>query len=82
MMHLQRKYDAARMTSNEAMYAIKCGEAIHHLGEADIISEAGIICHRQTSLKKALAIASAFFWWALRDSNPGPSGYEPDALTN
>ena len=21
-------------------------------------------------------------WWALRDSNPGPSGYEPDALTN
>ncbi len=20
--------------------------------------------------------------WALRDSNPGPSGYEPDALTN
>ena len=22
------------------------------------------------------------FWWILRDSNPGPSGYEPDALTN
>ena len=21
-------------------------------------------------------------WWAIRDSNPGPSGYEPDALTN
>ena len=21
-------------------------------------------------------------WWANRDSNPGPSGYEPDALTN
>ena len=21
-------------------------------------------------------------WWALRDSNPGPAGYEPDALTN
>ena len=21
-------------------------------------------------------------WWALGDSNPGPSGYEPDALTN
>ena len=20
--------------------------------------------------------------WALRDSNPGPSGYEPDALTS
>ena len=23
-----------------------------------------------------------FMWWALRDSNPGPGGYEPPALTN
>ena len=23
-----------------------------------------------------------FWWWAIRDSNPGPSGYEPGALTN
>ena len=22
------------------------------------------------------------FWWAFGDLNPGPSGYEPDALTN
>ncbi len=22
------------------------------------------------------------FWWALRDSNPGPFGYEPNALTS
>ena len=22
------------------------------------------------------------FWWAFRDSNPGPAGYEPAALTN
>ena len=22
------------------------------------------------------------FVWTLGDSNPGPSGYEPDALTN
>ena len=21
-------------------------------------------------------------WWTFRDSNPGPAGYEPDALTN
>lgn len=21
-------------------------------------------------------------WWGLRDSNPGPVGYEPNALTN
>ena len=21
-------------------------------------------------------------WWAIRDSNPGPTGYEPGALTN
>ena len=24
----------------------------------------------------------SFLWWTIRDSNPGPSGYEPDALTN
>ena len=22
------------------------------------------------------------FWWVFRDSNPGPTGYEPGALTN
>ena len=22
------------------------------------------------------------FWWAIQDLNPGPSGYEPPALTN
>ena len=21
-------------------------------------------------------------WWAIGDSNPGPTGYEPGALTN
>lgn len=29
-----------------------------------------------------LYIFSILSKWALRDSNPGPSGYEPDALTN
>ena len=24
----------------------------------------------------------AFLWWAIQDLNPGPSGYEPPALTN
>ena len=24
----------------------------------------------------------SFAWWAIRDSNPGPTGYEPGALTN
>ncbi len=24
----------------------------------------------------------ALEWWAFRDSNPGPIGYEPTALTN
>ena len=26
--------------------------------------------------------APLLLWWALRDSNPGLSGYEPEALTN
>ena len=25
---------------------------------------------------------SPLCWWAIRDSNPGPTGYEPVALTN
>jgi hypothetical protein len=25
---------------------------------------------------------SDYLWWAFRDSNPGPTGYEPGALTN
>ena len=28
------------------------------------------------------SIHGVFSLWALGDSNPGPSGYEPDALTN
>ena len=28
------------------------------------------------------AILSSINWWAIRDSNPRPTGYEPDALTN
>ena len=25
---------------------------------------------------------TCFLWWAIGDSNPGPTGYEPVALTN
>ena len=36
---------------------------------------------------RAMAIFNFFWfitilWWAFRDSNPGPIGYEPTALTN
>ena len=24
----------------------------------------------------------SFFWWTIKDSNLGPIGYEPSALTN
>ena len=27
-------------------------------------------------------VLTVFIWWAFGDLNPGPSGYEPDALTN
>ena len=32
--------------------------------------------------KKREALKASLFWWAIRDSNPGPTGYEPVALTN
>ena len=31
---------------------------------------------------RAIPIAQRENWWAFRDSNPGPIGYEPTALTN
>ena len=34
-------------------------------------------------IKKSFHLtAEAFLWWAIQDLNPGPSGYEPPALTN
>ena len=36
----------------------------------------------QLSYTPIFNIGRTMNWWAFRDSNPGPSGYEPDALTN
>ena len=51
MMHLLRKYDVARFTRNDAMFA-QCAVRHTSLGEAVIIGGANIICRWQTSLKK------------------------------
>ena len=32
--------------------------------------------------KKGSRFGLPFLWWAFRDSNPRPTGYEPVALTN
>ena len=32
--------------------------------------------------KRVLSKDKTLFWWAIRDSNLGPTGYEPVALTN
>ena len=37
---------------------------------------------RALKQKKHLRLQVLFSWWAIRDSNPGPTGYEPVALTN
>ena len=39
----------------------------------------------QTTCATKLRYTSKLFklsWWTIRDSNPGPTGYEPGALTN
>ncbi len=36
------------------------------------------IKNRNTLLAEGVFV----LWWAIRDSNPGPTGYEPVALTN
>ena len=33
-------------------------------------------------MKTRNEIPGFVLWWAFRDSNPGPTGYEPVALTN
>ena len=38
-----------------------------------------LFSQRQKSRSKANFAPT---WWAIRDSNPGPTGYEPGALTN
>ena len=32
--------------------------------------------------KRSTARVDLFFWWTIKDSNLGPIGYEPSALTN
>jgi len=51
MMHLLRKYDVARCSRNDAMFASSLGEAdiIHKVNN---ISDSDIICQRQTSFQK------------------------------
>ncbi len=53
---------------------------------ACIASPAASRVHRRDNeLAKTIGVCAAYpycFWWAIRDSNPGPTGYEPVALTN
>ena len=37
---------------------------------------------KESIIKKSAHNRVRIFWWAITDSNRGPSGYEPGALTN
>ena len=37
--------------------------------------------NRSYAILQQNSVAAFFFWWAVRDSNPHSSGYEPPALT-
>jgi len=51
MMHLLRKYDVARCSRNDAMFANSLGEAdiIH---KVNIISDSDIICRKANIIEK------------------------------
>ena len=51
------------------MFAIKCAARHTSFAKRTSLGVAVIICRRQTSLKKALACASAFFWLGWPDLN-------------
>ena len=55
------------LSYNSKMAGVKGIEPIHP------VLETGVLPLNYTPKKK---------WWAFRDSNPGPTGYEPVALTN
>ena len=52
MMHLLRKYDAARCSRNDAMFAQKIISVSDIIHEVNIISDSDIICRRQTPFQK------------------------------
>ena len=47
-------------------------------------AEWGTVCDKYhlASKHKVKMYGYALDWWAIGDSNPGPTGYEPVALTN
>ncbi len=38
--------------------------------------------HGEAACEEVVGVRLTFIWWTIRDSNPGPTGYEPVALTN
>ena len=46
------------------------------------LSYTPIFAHRQRLSSTGCAPPPVGDWWAFRDLNPGPTGYEPAALTN
>ncbi len=67
MKHLLRKYDVARFTRNDAMFALISGKA-------------DIICHEANIIEKSTSHEVLFFWQGYKDSNLGHSVLETDAL--
>ena len=62
------KHDKNRHLRNQSKMTVFCFVSEHHLdGEA---------------AAKEIGVRLSNVWWAIKDSNLGPSGYEPDALTN
>ena len=47
--------------------------------EPTVLETAALPIELYPYISKAKALKN---WWAFRDSNPGLSGYEPEALTN
>ena len=53
--------------------------ALRHSESAFVFNKKPGMIYKKTDI---LLTKNVGKWWALRDSNPGPPGYEPDALTS
>ena len=71
-----RRHGVSGTCSGIAYAALRASFGLFHSRSAETPSVSHLESHRKKIPE------GIFFLWAIRDSNPGPTGYEPGALTN
>ena len=80
----RRCYCSEKLQSDDALPMTKTGFRIIFSCPLSFKSKKEKRKDKHTKQKETTIFSRklSFLWWTIRDSNPGPPGYEPDALTN